>query len=72
MNVNMPHCRFQNTLDALVECNAWLADNEPTDLEQAELKAFCRLVRMAQLMVDSYPEYCGLNVAAMMKGKRDE
>ena len=48
--INMHHCRFQNTLEALRECCETLEYKEIGDLSESEQKAFTQLLRLCKKM----------------------
>ena len=57
--MNMSYCRFENTLTALRECSAALADSGPDPfdgLSDDERKAAKRLMKLCREMADDYCE----------------
>ena len=58
MAMNMSYCRFENTLEALRECNEALAgSNNPLDeLSEAEGKAARRLFKLCGELAADYGE----------------
>ena len=55
--INMHHCRFQNTLDALRECCETLEYEEASDLSEAEQKALAKLLQLCKKMSNLYADH---------------
>lgn len=60
MPVNMSYCRFQNTLEALLECCEALSESASNDafdeLSAEERRAATRLVKLCRDFADDYGE----------------
>lgn len=57
--INMPHCRFQNTLESLQECYETLSDGscDPlSDLSKSEQAAARRLFKLCARVLDDYAD----------------
>ena len=52
--INMHHCRFQNTLEALRECCETLEYEDASDLSEAEQKALAKLLQLCKKMSNLY------------------
>lgn len=55
--INMHHCRFKNTLDALRECCETLEYEEASDLSEAEQKALAKLLQLCKKMSHLYADH---------------
>lgn len=53
--VNMSYCRFQNTLEALKDCQYALEDDDD-ELSEEEEAAKKRLIKLCQQIVSDYGE----------------
>ena len=51
---NMAHCRFQNTVNDLRDCQESLDDNEFDSLGSSEKKAAIRLVEICGQILDEH------------------
>lgn len=52
--MNMSYCRFQNTLQDLIDCD----ENLPKgDLSNAEARAFAELVELCKSIASKYEDY---------------
>lgn len=52
--MNMSYCRFENTLQDLIDCD----DNLPNgDLSNAEARAFAELVELCKAIASKYEDY---------------
>jgi hypothetical protein len=52
--MNMSYCRFQNTLQDLIDCD----DNLPNqDLSKTEAQAFAELVELCKSIASKYDDY---------------
>ena len=54
--INMHHCRFQNTLEALRECCEALEYEDVEDLSESEQKALAQLLKLCGKMVGFYSD----------------
>lgn len=56
MPVNMPHCRFRNTLEALKECEESLSNSDDpiADLEGDERRAAILLLKLCDRLSQDY------------------
>ena len=55
--INMHHCRFQNTLEALRECCETLEHKEIGDLSESEQKALAKLLQLCKKMSNLYADH---------------
>jgi hypothetical protein len=62
--MNMSYCRFQNTLQDLIDC-----DNNPPqgDLSNAEARAFAELVELCKSIASQYQDYDYLELIDVAK-----
>jgi hypothetical protein len=63
--MNMSYCRFQNTLQDLIDCD----DNLPQgDLSNAEARAFAELVELCKAIASKYEDHDYLELIDEAKG----
>ena len=62
--MNMSYCRFQNTLQDLIDCD----DNLPQgDLSNAEARAFAELVELCKAIASKYEDHDYLELIDVAK-----
>lgn len=60
--INMHHCRFQNTLEALRECCETLEYDDASDLSESEQNALAHLMKLCEKLGRFYAQETTRNV----------